>query len=437
MHELQPIGIRVAKTKRRIALSPQWQNGRNLDDVGFETPELLTAAAALDTALIEQIKPSRVSRARKRIAADDVLTQDVVADGMLGNDVSVKELTSPDSVPDLMTQDSAQRDSLKQTSSKYVASKQGMSKPRAIESGPAVRAFRELIASRTHVRDDAADFSEPLTGDPAPAEPEVVIDRPVLPAVVAPVHAPSRHVRSGSDYLAYLAAVALASVAGYFSVSGMAEIFPGAPWEVMTLAATMEGGKLIIVGWLASHWRDSGWRLRGMLTLLVLGLALINGIGVFGKLVEAHVGAVTGVQAQVAGKLETMDVRISAQGSTVADLDRRIAQIDSAVDEATKRGRVNAAMALAEQKRRERDALSQQRGREAATLTALRTERAALGGERAHAEAAAGPVRYLATLAGTDTETAVRWLILLMVACCDPAAIGLTIAAAGRKTVAA
>jgi hypothetical protein len=139
----------------------------------------------------------------------------------------------------------------------------------------------------------------------------------------------------------------------------------------------------------------------------------------------------------VAGKLETMDVRISAQGSTVADLDRRIAQIDSAVDEATKRGRVNAAMALAEQKRRERDALSQQRGREAATLTALRTERAALGGERAHAEAAAGPVRYLATLAGTDTETAVRWLILLMVACCDPAAIGLTIAAAGRKTVAA
>jgi hypothetical protein len=46
-------------------------------------------------------------------------------------------------------------------------------------------------------------------------------------------------------------------------------------------------------------------------------------------------------------------------------------------------------------------------------------------------------VRYLATLAGTDTETAVRWLILLMVMCCDPAAIGLTIAAAGRKAVTA
>ncbi|MET0221237.1 MAG: hypothetical protein ABW213_11315, partial [Tardiphaga sp.] len=376
-------------------------------------------------------------------AADDVITRDILGDGTLRDDGAVKELTSPDSAPGLADQDVVQREALKQTSSKYAAAKQGMAKPRLIEPGPAVKAFRELIASRTPIRDDAADFSEPLTGEPATPEPEVVIEKPVVtatapvPVPTAFVHPPARHVRSGSDYLAYLAAVALASVAGYFSVSGMAEIFPGAPWEVMTLAATMEAGKLIIVGWLAAHWRDSGWRLRCMLTLLVLGLALINGIGVFGKLVEAHVGAVTGVQAQVAGKLETMDVRINAQASTLADLDRRIAQIDSAVDEATKRGRVNAAMALAEQKRKERDALSQQRGREAATLTTLRTERASLGGERAHAEAAAGPVRYLATLAGTDTETAVRWLILLMVACCDPAAIGLTIAAAGRKTAAA
>jgi hypothetical protein len=31
-------------------------------------------------------------------------------------------------------------------------------------------------------------------------------------------------------------------------------------------------------------------------------------------------------------------------------------------------------------------------------------------------------------MVGTDAETAVRWLILLMVVCCDPAAIALTIA---------
>jgi hypothetical protein len=39
--------------------------------------------------------------------------------------------------------------------------------------------------------------------------------------------------------------------------------------------------------------------------------------------------------------------------------------------------------------------------------------------------------QYLAVMVGTDAETAVRWLILLMVLCCDPAAIALTIAVAG------
>lgn len=430
----------MAKTKQRMALSPEWQSGRRLDDVNIDLPELLPVVASLDTTLLEQMKPSRVSRARKRVVTDETTMPELPA-----SDVTPEPMLAPD----VMKQDFAVRAALAQSATKAAA--RAASRTRKIEPGPAVKAFRELIAQTAPLREPPADFSEPLTGDPAPQvlapkpEPEVVADRPA--PVVAESEAPAskrelqpavkQKARSGSDVLAYLAAVGLASVAGYFSVSGMAEIFPGAPVEVMTLAATMEAGKLIIVGWLAAHWRDSGFRLRAMLTTLVLGLALINGIGVFGKLVEAHVGAVSGVQAQVAGKVEAMDVRINAQAADVADLDRRIAQIDSAIDEATRRGRVNAAMALAEQKRRDRDALTQQRAREAATLTALRTERANLGSERAHAEAAAGPVRYLATLAGTDTETAVRWLILLMVACCDPAAIGLTIAAAGRKTAAA
>jgi hypothetical protein len=33
---------------------------------------------------------------------------------------------------------------------------------------------------------------------------------------------------------------------------------------------------------------------------------------------------------------------------------------------------------------------------------------------------------------GTHAKTAVQWLILLMVLCCDPAAIALTIAVAGH-----
>jgi len=59
--------------------------------------------------------------------------------------------------------------------------------------------------------------------------------------------------------------------------------------------------------------------------------------------------------------------------------------------------------------------------------------RAALVGERTRIEASAGPIQYLAMMVGAAPEAAVRWLILLMVLCCDPAAIALTVAAASLR----
>ena len=50
-------------------------------------------------------------------------------------------------------------------------------------------------------------------------------------------------------------------------------------------------------------------------------------------------------------------------------------------------------------------------------------------------ETEAAPIRDVAELLGipnTDPERAIRWLIALMVCCCDPLAIALTAAAAAR-----
>src|SRR5258708_20532996 len=72
-----------------------------------------------------------------------------------------------------------------------------------------------------------------------------------------------------SRAFALVAALALATVAAYFSVTRMAEIFPGATVAVMVLAATMEAGKLVIAGWLAAHWRRVGWKMRSVMVALV------------------------------------------------------------------------------------------------------------------------------------------------------------------------
>jgi hypothetical protein len=96
-----------------------------------------------------------------------------------------------------------------------------------------------------------------------------------LPAVSAPSIAGAAVPLSGlssvcSNAVAFVAAVARAAVAAFFSVTGMVEVFPGAPIAVMVPAGTMEAGKLVIVGWLAAHWFVAGWKLRTVLVALVI-----------------------------------------------------------------------------------------------------------------------------------------------------------------------
>ena len=263
-----------------------------------------------------------------------------------------------------------------------------------------------------------------------PLEPPAVSVAPAMPTMpeAVPV-APER----SSGAVALIAALALATVAAYFSVSGMAEIFPGAPVAVMVLAATMEAGKLVIAGWLAAHWRRVEWKMRAVMVTLVAGLALINAAGVFGKLVEAHVGVAAASRSTVTERIEALDARVTAQSAAIADLDRRIAQIDRAVDESTRLGRVTRAINIATQQRVTRDGLDAQRQAATATLVGLQAQRAGLAGERVRVEASAGPIQYLAMMVGIAPEAAVRWLILLMVLCCDPAAIALTVAATSRR----
>jgi len=232
---------------------------------------------------------------------------------------------------------------------------------------------------------------------------------------------------------AYATAVSLTAVAGYFSITGMIELFPGAPDAVMVLGSTMEVAKLIIAGWLATNWRMTGRLLRSVLVTLVVGLAVINATGVYGRLVEVHLGTQVAASSSVLELISGLDARIAEQVHVVTDIEARVSQIDGIILEMTKRGRTTGAIEAIGTQRKTRDGLVASRQQASDVLVNLRTERAKLDGARQRVEASIGPVQYLAKMVGTDTETAIRWLILLMVLTCDPAAIALTIAASRRK----
>jgi hypothetical protein len=84
---------------------------------------------------------------------------------------------------------------------------------------------------------------------PAPA----VTMPPVTPVTVpVTVAHPTRH---AVDVAAYIAAIALAGAAAWFSIRGMVVLFPGAPLSVVAMAVAMEAAKLVTAGWLARRWR--------------------------------------------------------------------------------------------------------------------------------------------------------------------------------------
>jgi hypothetical protein len=224
------------------------------------------------------------------------------------------------------------------------------------------------------------------------------------------------------DVVAYTTAIGLASVAALFSIKGMVQLFPGAPLLIIAMASMMEASKLVTAGWLARRWHATMWFWRLVLVVLVAGLALINAAGVYAQLVAAHVGDRGAATSDIEVKDAALAAKIDVQAHKVADLDRRLNQVDTAIEEAARRGKTNAALSAMEGQRKARGALVDERNREAGTLAALKAERAGVAAKGRQIETEAAPIRYVAELVGadTDSEKAIRWLIALMVLCCDP-----------------
>jgi hypothetical protein len=130
-----------------------------------------------------------------------------------------------------------------------------------------------------------------------------------------------------ADVTAYVAAIALAGAAAWFSIRGMVVLFPGAPMSVVGMAIAMEGAKLVTAGWLARRWRGTAWVWRFVLAVLVAGLAIINAAGVYAQLVAAHVGERGAAQSAIETQDAALAARIEVAAHSVADLDRRLGRL--------------------------------------------------------------------------------------------------------------
>jgi hypothetical protein len=258
--------------------------------------------------------------------------------------------------------------------------------PRALVETPAPK-VGAVDCPKVHSVDGAREFLGAITAPStapivapsvAPSAPSSAPTKYTGASRAAPWSTPGARSVGGLDVLAIASATTLTGVAGYLSVRGLVVLFPGV--STIILGASLECGKLVTVAWLAQHWRCSSWIVRIVLAALVLIIAGINAAGVYSQLVAQHVGKRGAAEAVTDVQRETIDAKIVAQAHVVADIDRRIGQIDAIVEESARRGRMGTAQAALDTQRRARQGLQDERKREGAALSGGRTGRALSGG---------------------------------------------------------
>lgn len=236
------------------------------------------------------------------------------------------------------------------------------------------------------------------------------------------------------NYLVLLVALAVSGVSAYYSIIGLTAIFASAFYPVIIMGVVLELGKLVTASWLYRNWKDTPFLLKSYLSTAVIILMFISSMGIFGFLSRAHIEQQLNISTGQADQLALIDSKIDFVKTSIADIDKQINQIDSALNKMTDRGQAASSLQAADRQRKTRNDLSKKREEHVKDLSQLTAEKIRLSSGIKKLEAEVGPLKYISDLIydvpSTDNlERSVRMVILLIVSVFDPLAVVLLIAA--------
>lgn len=235
----------------------------------------------------------------------------------------------------------------------------------------------------------------------------------------------NRHLIYGT--LTLTLSLAIATVAGIFSITGFVQIFAGAPLAAAALGIVLELGKLCATAWVHDyrHNPNAGRFMRGYMVVAVAFLMIINGIGVYGFLSKAYLSPSDGDGATRV-QLVTFVAKQEADQAIIetarSDMARKatLAVAYQNAHELTKAAQILATQTV-DQKRI--DAAE-------ADIFIQRSAAMPLQDTLVRSDDRQGPMKYVAALVGwNDPSGAVRIIIGLIMVAFDPLAVALLVAA--------
>jgi hypothetical protein len=89
--------------------------------------------------------------------------------------------------------------------------------------------------------------------------------------------------------LPFVTAIGLSAVAAFYSVIGLAQIFPGSFWPIIIMGSILELAKLVTVSWLYNNWKKTNRLMKSYFLTAIVLLMIITSMGIFGFLSRAHI----------------------------------------------------------------------------------------------------------------------------------------------------
>jgi hypothetical protein len=244
----------------------------------------------------------------------------------------------------------------------------------------------------------------------------------------------------GFAWLTFLTGIALSSIAGYFSIVGLAMIFAGSYWSIIALAGMLEVSKLVAVTWLYRYRHLAAWGLRTYFYAAVLVLMLVTSGGIFGYLSRAHAdteGVLSGVMLTL-DEINSREQSIKSQQTNLTNelvsINTQSNQLVAGLSNKDRLTGTSGAVTVQRQTQARKQAILKELTQTSADLSTVQRERIATTAETNKVTADIGPLRYVAkAVYGKDDIDTIRksviFLTIILMVVFDPMALMLLIAA--------
>lgn len=235
-------------------------------------------------------------------------------------------------------------------------------------------------------------------------------------------------------YLVIISALAIASIAALFSVTGIATLFSGHFSQVAIMMGALEIGKIVLASLLYRYWKIMAIIHKSYMIVALLVLMIITSAGIFGYLSESY--------QKTRGDYTLIEKEVNILNSKRSFFEQRKERLllDKDIELKTKKSNQTRADSLTSRNQsitRTREDIKESENRIVDLEKQISANEDSIGYydlkivnlESQNIKGELGPLAYIASSFDMEMDDVVKWLILLLIFVFDPLAISLIVAA--------